>query len=144
MGMVRYADDFVIPCKDKTQTEDALRLVREWTQDNGLTLHPDKTHLGDCSQLGQGFEFLGYRFEAGRRWIHRKSIKALREKVREKTNRGRSGTMGFIVDDLNPMQEAGSTISNMPTVRNIGQQMDSYVVDYAPYYCVERNARAWE
>ena len=27
---------------------------------------PGKTHIGDCSVKGQGFEFLGYRFEAGR------------------------------------------------------------------------------
>lgn len=104
MKMVRYADDFVIVCENKTQAEDALRLVREWTQGNGLTLHPDKTHLGDCSQPGQGFEFLGYRFEAGRRWIRRKSVKALRDKVREKTRRNCSGSMGCIIEeDLNPM-----------------------------------------
>ncbi len=104
MKMVRYADDFVILCGNKTQAEEALRLVREWTEGNGLTLHPDKTHLGDCSQRGQGFEFLGYRFEAGRRWIRRKSIKALREKVRGKTKRGRSGNMGYIIEEeLNPM-----------------------------------------
>ena len=83
MKMVRYADDFVILCEDEAQAQEALRLVREWTEGNGLTLHPDKTHLGDCSQRGQGFEFFGYRFEAGRRWIRRKSIKALRDKVRE-------------------------------------------------------------
>ena len=103
MKMVRYADDFVILCESKTQAQDALRLVREWTEDNGLTLHPDKTHLGDCSQPGQGFEFLGYRFEAGRRWIRRKSIKALREKVRKMTRRNRGMSMGYIIDDLNPM-----------------------------------------
>lgn len=103
MKMVRYADDFVILCENKTQAEEALRLVREWSDDKGLTLHPDKTHIGNCSQPGQGFEFLGYRFEAGRRWIRRKSIKALRGKIRDKTRRARSGSMRFIVDDLNPM-----------------------------------------
>jgi RNA-directed DNA polymerase len=102
MKMVRYCDDFVILCEDQRQAEDALRLVREWTEDNGLTLHPDKTHIGDCSQPSQGFEFLGYRFEAGRRWIRRKSIKALRDKVREKTRRARSGSMKSIILELNP------------------------------------------
>nr|VFK41249.1 MAG: Reverse transcriptase (RNA-dependent DNA polymerase) [Candidatus Kentron sp. SD]VFK46968.1 MAG: Reverse transcriptase (RNA-dependent DNA polymerase) [Candidatus Kentron sp. SD] len=58
-GMKMVRDDFVILCEDKTQAEEALWLVREWSEDNGLTLHPDKTHLGDCSQPGQGFEFLG-------------------------------------------------------------------------------------
>ena len=43
--------------------------MRAWVIANGLTLHPDKTHLGDCREDGQGFEFLGYRFEAGKRWV---------------------------------------------------------------------------
>ncbi|MGH8550575.1 MAG: hypothetical protein ACRERU_18625 [Methylococcales bacterium] len=34
---------------------------------NGLCLHPDKTCMGDSRQAGQGFDFLGYRFEAGNR-----------------------------------------------------------------------------
>ena len=103
MKMVRYADDFVILCENEERAQEALKHVREWTVANGLTLHPDKTHLGDCSQRGRGFEFLGYRFEAGRRWIRRKSIKALRDKIRDKTWRARSGSMGLIIEELNPM-----------------------------------------
>jgi RNA-directed DNA polymerase len=53
--MVRYADDFVILCQTKDQAEDALHQVQTWTDANGLTLHPDKTHIGDCLQPGQGF-----------------------------------------------------------------------------------------
>lgn len=103
MKMVRYADDFVILCETETQAQKALRLARDWTQDNGLMLHPDKTHVGDCRQPGQGFQFLGYRFEAGKRGIRRTSIKALRDKIREKTRRNRSGSMATIVKELNPM-----------------------------------------
>ncbi len=105
MRMVRYADDFVILSRSQAEAEEALQKVRDWVQANGLTLHPDKTHLGDCRQLGQGFEFLGYRFEAGKRWIRSKSRKALRDKIREETRRKRSGSMESIIDDLNPMLE---------------------------------------
>jgi RNA-directed DNA polymerase len=101
--MVRYADDFVILCRSRAEAETALQQVREWVEANGLSLHPDKTHLGDCRQTGEGFEFLGYRFEAGRRWVRRKSRKALRDKIREKTRRNRSGSMETIIDELNPM-----------------------------------------
>ena len=101
LKMVRYADDFVILCRSKAEAEKALDMVKEWVQANGLTLHPDKTHLGDCRQTGEGFEFLGYRFEAGKRWIRRKSHKALRDKIRAKTRRNRSGTMKEIVCELN-------------------------------------------
>jgi RNA-directed DNA polymerase len=100
-NLVRYADDFVILCRDREEAQAALDAVRAWTQANGLTLHPDKTHLGDCRQPGQGFEFLGYRFEAGRRWVRKKSRKALRDKLRDKTRRSRSGSLGSIVGELN-------------------------------------------
>jgi RNA-directed DNA polymerase len=67
--MVRYADDFVILCRTREAAEAALADVRAWVSENGLALHPEKTHVGDCRQPGQGFEFLGYRFEAGRRHV---------------------------------------------------------------------------
>nr|VFK61628.1 MAG: Reverse transcriptase (RNA-dependent DNA polymerase) [Candidatus Kentron sp. TC] len=44
--MVRYADDFVILCKGESQAQKALQPVREWTEVNGLTLHPDKNPFG--------------------------------------------------------------------------------------------------
>jgi len=64
--MVRYADDFVILCQNKEECEAALALVKPWTQSHELVLHPDKTHVCNCVELGQGFEFLGYRFEEGK------------------------------------------------------------------------------
>lgn len=70
--MVRYADDFVVLCSTAEQARAALAEVQQWVQANGLTLHPDKTRVGDCRQPGQGFEFLGYRFEAGHRRIRKK------------------------------------------------------------------------
>ena len=103
LKMVRYADDFVILCHNQSEAERALELVREWVSDNGLTLHPDKTHLGNCLEQGQGFEFLGYRFEAGKRWVRSKSRQALRDKIRDKTKRNRSGSLEEIIKDLNPM-----------------------------------------
>jgi RNA-directed DNA polymerase len=60
---------------------------------NGLTLHPDKTHLGDCREDGQGFEFLGYRFEAGKRWVRKKSLMSLKDKVRAKTRRNEGNSI---------------------------------------------------
>lgn len=103
LRMVRYADDFVILCQSQTEAETALQQVQTWVTANGLTLVPDKTHLGDCCQAGQGFEFLGYRFEAGKRWVRNKSRQALRDKIRDKTRRNRSGSMKSIIQELNAM-----------------------------------------
>jgi RNA-directed DNA polymerase len=65
--MVYYADDFVILCREEEEAEAALREVEAWVAANGLELQPDKTRISDCREPGQGFEFLGYRFEAGLR-----------------------------------------------------------------------------
>ena len=72
-------------------------------QRNGLTLHPDKTRVGDSREVGQGFEFLGYRFEAGRRLVRKKSLKALKDKVRSRTTRSRGDSLERIIADLNPV-----------------------------------------
>jgi len=101
--MVRYADDFVVMCPSGQMAQKALAEVQAWVQENELTLHPDKTHTGDCRVEGQGFEFLGYRFEAGRRWVRKKSLKALKDRIRAKTGRSRGDSVDQIIDSLNPM-----------------------------------------
>jgi len=100
--MVRYADDFVILCRTEDEAEAALREIGAWTAANGLTLHPDKTRVADSRQPGQGFEFLGYRFEAGHRFVRKKSLKAFKDKVRAKTKRSRGDSLARIIADLNP------------------------------------------
>ena len=102
-AMVRYADDFVILCATAEDAARALEEIKAWVAANGLALHPDKTHLGDCRKEGQGFEFLGYRFEAGKRWVRKKSLTALKDKVRRFTRRTRGDSLGRIIADLNPM-----------------------------------------
>ena len=99
--MVRYADDFVILCRTREAADAALAEVRTWVEANGLTLHPTKTHVGDCRQPGQGFAFLGYRFEAGRRFVRKKSMDKLKDVIRDKTRRTRGDSLACIVVDLN-------------------------------------------
>ena len=101
--IVRYADDFVILCRSQREAMGALEVVQQWVTENGLTLHPDKTHVCDCSQSEQGFDFLGYRFSNGKRWVRKKSMTALRNKVRLKTPRSNGHSMMEIIEDLNPM-----------------------------------------
>ena len=101
--MVRYADDFVILCPSAEQAHAALADVKAWVEENGLILHPDKTHIGDCRIAGQGFEFLGYRFEAGERRVRNKSLQGFKDKIREKTRRTRGDSMARIIADLTPI-----------------------------------------
>jgi RNA-directed DNA polymerase len=100
--MVRYADDFVILCQTAEAAQAALREVEAFVDANGLALHPDKTRVGDCRERGQGFEFLGYRFEAGRRLVRKKSLKAVKDKIRAVTKRSRGVAAAQMVRELNP------------------------------------------
>ncbi len=101
--MIRYADDFIVMCASAEMAQVALAEIGAWVTQNGLSLHPDKTHVGDCSVPGQGFEFLGYRFEAGKRWVRRKSLKSLRDRIRARTKRTRGDSIEHITEDVNPM-----------------------------------------
>src|SRR4051812_47572363 len=101
--MVRYADDAVVLCRSPEEAEYALARMRAWVNANGLMLHPDKTHVGDCRLAGHGFEFLGYRFEAGRRWVRKKSLMALRDRVRAKTKQSVGRSIACVIASLNPI-----------------------------------------
>jgi RNA-directed DNA polymerase len=98
--MVRYADDFVVLCRTPEEAADALVVVRDWTAQAGLTLHPVKTRLADART--DGFEFLGYRFEAGQRWPRAKSLAKFKDTIRAKTKRTTGRSLPMVIASLNP------------------------------------------
>ena len=100
--MIRYADDAVVLCRSREEAQSALARMQAWVTANGLTLHQDKTHLGDCRVDGQGFEFLGYRFEARKRWVRKKSLMSLKDKIRAKTKRNEENSIDYVIASLYP------------------------------------------
>jgi RNA-directed DNA polymerase len=97
--MVRYADDFVVLCRSSQDAAAALTVVQEWTAAAGLTLHPTKTRLVNATE--DGFDFLGYRFAAGRRRPRAKSLQKFKDTVRAKTKRTAGHSLSQIIGDLN-------------------------------------------
>jgi len=98
--MVRYADDFVVLCRTPQEAAEALAVVRGWTAQAGLTLHPVKTRL--VHAWDDGFDFLGYHFERGRRWPRDKSLTKLKDAVRAKTRRTVGHGLPKVIADINP------------------------------------------
>src|SRR5665213_272408 len=98
---VRYDDDFVILCRTKEQAESALEQLRQWTAQAGLTLHPQKTRLVDVKT--EPFEFLGYRFDKGRRWPRSKSKAKLRDAIRVHTRRTSGVSLKATINRINPI-----------------------------------------
>jgi RNA-directed DNA polymerase len=98
--MVRYADDFVVLCRSPREAAEALAVVRDWTERSGLTLHPEKTRLVDAGT--DGFDFLGYHFERGRRWPRKKSMEKFKDSIRAKTGRTVGRGLSMVIANINP------------------------------------------
>jgi RNA-directed DNA polymerase len=105
--LVRYADDFVVLCRDASQAQQALALVRDWVAQEQLTLHPEKTRIADLSQQGGYVDFLGYRFvrcgEQLQRHIKPKKLTALNAKIKALTPRCWGQSLQSLVSRLNQM-----------------------------------------
>jgi RNA-directed DNA polymerase len=97
--MTRYADDFVIQCRTAESAAAALEMVREWTTERGLTLHPTKTKIVHVDV--DGFEFLGYRFIKHRRFPRKKSLAKFKETIRSKTKRTNGNSLQAIIANVN-------------------------------------------
>jgi RNA-directed DNA polymerase len=98
-AMVRYADDFVVLCRSAEEAQRALDLIRRWTSEAGLTLHPEKTRI--VNRLETGFDFLGYHFVKHRRFPRRKSVAKFKAAIRAKTPRNNGHSLSQIVANVN-------------------------------------------
>ena len=59
LGLVRYADDFVICCRRKEEAQTALQHTEQLLKQLKLEIHPQKTTI---VHFDQGFGWLGYFF----------------------------------------------------------------------------------
>ena len=99
---VRYADDLVILCKTEREAREALALLKAELGRRKLELHPEKTRIVDATEPG-GFDFLGYHFERRTRWPRRKSLNALKDRIRARTKRTNGHSLLEIIKSINPV-----------------------------------------
>jgi len=143
--LVRYADDGVVLCRTERQARAALDAVGDILGSLGLRLHPGKTKIVDLREGREGLDFLGCHFRArisgsvwkryGRvryylhRWPSRAAMKRLRDKVRERTDRRRSGTdVRDVIAELNPVLRGWGNYFRTGNAANKFRQVDDYVV----------------
>lgn len=101
-AMTRYADDFVVQCRNEQQAKAALEQIQQWAEQNGLTVHPTKTRIVDATAKG-GFDFLGYHFERGMKWPRKKSMDKFKETIRQRTSRTPGQSINQVIRALRPM-----------------------------------------
>lgn len=114
--LVRYADDFVVLCRTKEAAEEALRRLKIIFERMRLELHPEKTRLVETGLGKDGFVFLGCYLRQDRsrflgrtylfRWPSPKTMKNVRAKIRDLTDRRRCAGMKDVrevIRKLNPV-----------------------------------------
>ncbi len=109
MTMVRYADDMVILCRSQLEAQQALARLRQWCEEAGLVVHPEKTRVVNMGQPGAHLDFLGYRFRRNvgdgklRRYVRPKSLKTIKGRLKPLTRRSNGRSLQAILETINPI-----------------------------------------
>jgi RNA-directed DNA polymerase len=75
LGVIRYADDFIVTAKDEKSLEAAQNQIKQWLSERGLELSAEKTFI---TSMEDGFDFLGFNH---RRYDGKLLIKPSKKKV---------------------------------------------------------------
>ena len=119
-ALVRYADDFVVMCRNQRDCEEARARIEHIMKRLGLELHAGKTRMVELRDGKEGFDFLGchlHKRMSGRlwqtkglrryylqRWPSGRAMNRIRERVRELTPRWRCHQdVRGVIAALNPV-----------------------------------------
>jgi group II intron reverse transcriptase/maturase len=157
--LVRYADDFVVMCSSANACLRAEREVRRILESLKLQLHPEKTRRVDLSQGNAGFDFLGCHlhkrmsgpiWERERkavyflnRWPSARSMKRIRERVHELTDRRWSGAKDVreLIARINPVLRGWGQYFRTGNAARKFNQTDEYVWRRLHDFLVQRAGR---
>jgi group II intron reverse transcriptase/maturase len=150
--LVRYADDFVVLCRNHKAVKEAERRVGIIFGRLKLQLHPEKTRTVELSYGKEGFDFLGCHLhkrlsgrmleKTGRRlyFLHRwpatRSMKRVRARIHELTNRATLGKKDVreVIATLNPVLRGWGAYFRSGNAAAKFNQVDTYT---------HRRLKAW-
>ncbi|RMH26601.1 MAG: group II intron reverse transcriptase/maturase [Planctomycetota bacterium] len=157
--LVRYADDFVVMCQTRAQCDEAERRIQAVLEWLGLQLHPEKTRKVDLSWGREGFDFLGchlrkrmsgpiWERERKRvyflhRWPSARSMRRIRQRVKQLTGRRRLGVkdVRVLIRDLNPVLRGWGNYFRTGNATQRFNQLDTYVWRRLMRFMVKRKGR---
>ena len=112
LGIIRYADDFIVTARDQESLERVLILIKQWLSKRGLEISAEKTRI---VHINEGFDFLGFNL---RHYDSKLLIKPQKEKV-----------LGFC-------KKIGKTLSQMKTrtQEEVIKTLNPLLRGFANYY----------
>lgn len=104
LGVIRYADDFVVTSKDKESLEKVLTLIKQWLLQRGLEISQEKTRI---VHINDGFNFLGFnlRHYNGKLLIkpQKEKVLAFCKKIGKMLSEMKARTQEDVITTLNPL-----------------------------------------
>lgn len=104
LGVVRYADDFIVTARDKESLETAKNLIQAWMSKRGLELSPEKTLI---TSMEDGFDFLGFNSRHYDEKLlikpSKKKVQAFCKRIKEEIKNLSSVEQEVLINKLNPI-----------------------------------------
>ncbi len=108
MGVIRYADDFVIICKTKKEAEAMYQKLSPYLDKRGLTLAENKTKV---THISEGFDFLGFnlrQYKTKTKTVllikpSKDSVKKAKQTIKTVFKKLRGNPVKDIITQLNPI-----------------------------------------
>jgi RNA-directed DNA polymerase len=112
LGIIRYADDFIITGKTRQQIEEIVPRIKQWLSERGLELSEEKTRIVN---IADGFDFLGFNL---RHYDGKLLIKPQKAKVFAK------------------LKEIGNLVKSMATITQevLIRKLNPILQGFANYY----------
>ena len=132
VGVVKYADDFVIVCKTKEEAMSMYEKLKPYLNKRGLTLAENKTKV---THIEEGFDFLGfnlrqYKVNKGMKLLikpSKASIKKAKETIRNTFNQLKGRPVVDLIIKLNPIIRGIGNYWSAVVSKKIFSIIDSYI-----------------
>ncbi|MBO1346320.1 MAG: group II intron reverse transcriptase/maturase [Hormoscilla sp. GUM202] len=146
LGVVRYADDFVIMHKDRKVIDAAKEVISKWLGKIGLELRPEKTRIVHTLEGDKpGFDFLGINIRQYKVGKYRsgktgkgyktlikpndKSIKAHKEKLKTVIDNHKAAPQAALISRLNPIIRGWCNYHRTVVSKEVFGELDNYLWD---------------
>jgi len=132
VGVVKYADDFVIVCKTKEEAESMYGKLKPYLDKRGLTLAEEKTKI---THISEGFDFLGFNLRQYKTnkcmWLlikpSKSSVKKAKETIKNLFDRLRGNPVRDIITELNPIIRGTGNYWSSEVSKKIFGNLDMYI-----------------
>lgn len=146
LGIVRYADDFIVTAKDKGSLEKAQTRIQQWLSERGLELSTEKTVI---TSIEKGFDFLGFnhRHYNGKLLIKpsKKKVVAFCKRIGKEIKAMKGCEQEVVIKKLNPILRGFANyykgVVSKETFNYISYRMWKYLWSWAKRRHPNKNAK---